>query len=638
MRIALPPQARDGTVFRLPHLSLLELICRGPGPREERGFLFAHPRRTPIRQAVSTKGEFALARRGKSAGAGTLACRFVDRVALQSRRRTTVGWVALLLIAVQIVAQAHLLFARSYDLDEFWHLHVGYCMAGGQVPYRDFFEHHGPIAYLMAVPLVWWQDAQLSLLTANRLLSFAFYLLTLGATWGLATSVYGRCARIGALLWLVTMPFFVDKSVEWRPDVPSMFFLTCAAWLAVMRRAAGMHCFCAGVFMALAMLCTPKGLFLCIGVVIGAIACFVARGTPVIKNLVLGVTGFALPWVAVCFWLFCVHALDDFVNCYFGVQARGLLRSIYYVHLLGPVAGAPIHLPLAAASLIIGLVRLRHRRPNRRGESALVIGLLAHIVAIPFVPVVYLQYYTIAMPLLAVLTSGVIVSCTRGSRRLLAHRLRRIWESLPLATCSAAFVLSFLTWFTAFIPVQFKAVDLIAAGMLSFGVLLTVSRPPIAKFTMWLALAVPGIDRVAALHLARNTDQIRTLKLVHTLAKPDQAVLAGSSGVGCLRPNTSYWWCVWSSMIPLVLQEDGANELRSAIAFGVPAVVALDADLRPLLPWIGQELMANYRPVRCQPANHFVLLLRNDLPDETAALMSHAWHKSAGSDAQYTSR
>ena len=42
---------------------------------------------------------------------------------------------------------------RSIDPDESQHLHVAWLVAQGQVPYRDFWEHHLPLFHYGVAPL-----------------------------------------------------------------------------------------------------------------------------------------------------------------------------------------------------------------------------------------------------------------------------------------------------------------------------------------------------------------------------------------------------------------------------------------------------------------------------------------------------
>ena len=64
------------------------------------------------------------------------------------------GVVVLLVAGVQVARVDHLLH-RWWCADELEHLHAAWCITQGQVPFRDFFEHHTPALYYLLAPVVW---------------------------------------------------------------------------------------------------------------------------------------------------------------------------------------------------------------------------------------------------------------------------------------------------------------------------------------------------------------------------------------------------------------------------------------------------------------------------------------------------
>src|SRR5262245_4827129 len=102
----------------------------------------------------------------------------------RQRRRTRLAITALLMtvIIACLLARLHLLRVRIYDLDEFEHLHAAYCITLGLVPYRDFFEHHGPLTPYLSAIVIKSLGATPRILVANRALSYLFVILTLVGT------------------------------------------------------------------------------------------------------------------------------------------------------------------------------------------------------------------------------------------------------------------------------------------------------------------------------------------------------------------------------------------------------------------------------------------------------------------------
>lgn len=46
------------------------------------------------------------------------------------------------------------IYASTAIADEFEHIRVGWFVSQGDVPYRDFFEHHHPLIWYLFAPLI----------------------------------------------------------------------------------------------------------------------------------------------------------------------------------------------------------------------------------------------------------------------------------------------------------------------------------------------------------------------------------------------------------------------------------------------------------------------------------------------------
>src|SRR6188768_4112037 len=104
-----------------------------------------------------------------------------------------------LVLALVLAGRPFLIAGRVYDPDEFEHLHAAIAAAQGALPYRDFFEHHGPATYWMLAPFVRAVGPTVDLLTIHRILSFAGCLAILAATAWCCRQTAGRRATPWAL-------------------------------------------------------------------------------------------------------------------------------------------------------------------------------------------------------------------------------------------------------------------------------------------------------------------------------------------------------------------------------------------------------------------------------------------------------
>jgi len=181
--------------------------------------------------------------------------------------------VAAALIAFPVVAEGWRARVRAFNPDELQHVHTAWSWAHGRVPYRDFFEHHGPaLAAALAVPLKRLpversaESARRFLLNA-RLFFWGFCFLTLLTVGFLARRILGPPAA-GAAALLAGTAIFWENGVEIRPDSPAAL-LAALAFLAHLRAlsAPGQKpLFLSGLLWGLAWTFSPKVTFPLLGV------------------------------------------------------------------------------------------------------------------------------------------------------------------------------------------------------------------------------------------------------------------------------------------------------------------------------------------------------------------------------------
>src|SRR5258708_3479753 len=134
------------------------------------------------------------------------------------------GWMRLALASAIVLAcalQAWEIPNRGIDPDELEHLHAAYCVSRGDVPYRDFFEHHGPALYYAALPLFKMCGPQLSVLWLARTAMWCCSLTALWLSGSLARRWAGDRAALLAMCLLAWTTVFHGKGIELRPDVPA---------------------------------------------------------------------------------------------------------------------------------------------------------------------------------------------------------------------------------------------------------------------------------------------------------------------------------------------------------------------------------------------------------------------------------
>ena len=144
--------------------------------------------------------------------------------------RTGRGKLLFVLLAVLALLLLSLSVNRVFWDDEIEHVHASWYVHHGQVPFRDFFEHHHPLLWFLLAPVVSIFNEGLAVLAAARLLML---LLAAGIAW--LTWRIGRLAggsvETGLLTvaLLFTQSMFIPCVMEVRPDVP-MVFLASPPW------------------------------------------------------------------------------------------------------------------------------------------------------------------------------------------------------------------------------------------------------------------------------------------------------------------------------------------------------------------------------------------------------------------------
>jgi hypothetical protein len=295
--------------------------------------------------------------------------------------------IAVLLVGIRLVVA----YTRYWDTDELQHLHAAWCVAQGQLLYRDFFEHHGPLLPLLMAPLVALFRSPESALFAVRIASAAAWVAILFATAQLVQASFSRRWAWASVFFLVVFSTFAIKTVEFRPDVPAAAAMI---WSLVFLKPDNRKTFVSGLLAGLSFLFTPKGVY----VLGGALAAFCWAHRKDKRRMILlaaGLLGILLPigitlgyfWIKgglpaliECFWTFNVRFRGTFSAWPFLIQSIRENPSLWLLCAVGfLVPGTPWIWRGALIGWWIGLWRL---------------------------PLAYQQFYLFCAPVLAAIASS----------------------------------------------------------------------------------------------------------------------------------------------------------------------------------------------------------------------------------------
>ena len=229
---------------------------------------------------------------------------------------------ALLLLfgAAWLALRLFLIRDRVFDGDELEHLHGAWLVSRGKVPFRDFFEHHGPPFPFLLAPLTALIDDPLRAVTAARLLMLAITAAAMKALWNLSPPGAGLLKRALPVLLLCSFTTFAEKSLEVRPDVPAMALLTFALLAAAGDPSALKARLAAGLSLGLAFFFTPKAAYPAAGLAAGWLIADIAAGAR-LKQLLprwsCFLLGAAAPLAGVLIYYYANHGLRAFYECFY---------------------------------------------------------------------------------------------------------------------------------------------------------------------------------------------------------------------------------------------------------------------------------------------------------------------------------
>jgi hypothetical protein len=239
------------------------------------------------------------------------------RVPLLSRPGSIARFAVLgvLLLAVGIAMQVSR--NRSFQVDEIEHLHAAYNIASGRLLYRDFWEGHNPLLYVLLQPLTD-RDDPVATLGRARWLFFGVLVMNVltaaycaGKLAGLDAA--GLCA--GLLLLHST---FVERGIEVRQDGALSLCLTVALALELRGGPRGRRYCLQALALSLSFLFTQKAVFGCFA--FGCLWLWNAWKHRRPSMVLYPVLTWVLPVAAAVLLLLREGVFDDYLRWNFGTQ------------------------------------------------------------------------------------------------------------------------------------------------------------------------------------------------------------------------------------------------------------------------------------------------------------------------------
>lgn len=533
-----------------------------------------------------------------------------SRTPSSSTSRRAITRFAFALTAIVLAARFWFIFHRAIDIDEFEHVHATWAVSRGLVPYADFFEHHTPWLYLLFAPLFqhFQTDtdpaAAVSLLLWCRLAMWVVTVATVMQTCALGTMRRDRCTGALAAALLVTSSQFVNKMLDFRPDVPALFFFLASlmaaagAWRAARTRTAAVGFLASGIAFGAAVMFTQKYLFAAPGLAVGLLV-YAATDNDISKRaricraawFVIGVT---IPIVLTMWWFESHHALGAFVDATVATNIR--LNGDRGLSLPQRIVTSVVHGPAVYGFGLAGLIASARLRAGPDAMLTCAAGSL--LVGLLLIGRAYDQYFLSFLPLLAVFGAAFAddVLTAIGARLRPDLVPRSVIALLPAASLAA------LVFFThergttqgLLMIAGFGAAALLAAWALRIW---PRGRPVAA-----VAVALSGLFAFSLGNLARSFEsserQLAALVWVTQHTSPADTALGECPGPAVFRKHAWFYFFLTG---PFASERDYAELLDGLESRRIrPQIVMVDSPN----PWlrfpveVRQYVARHYQPVQ----------------------------------------
>jgi 4-amino-4-deoxy-L-arabinose transferase-like glycosyltransferase len=437
---------------------------------------------------------------------------------------------------------------RFLDADELVHMNAAWFVSRGETIYVDFFENHPPLMALLLQPVVRSSGSAEVLIDRGRALVFLLGLAILLAVADLAHRVDGTLAAWTAPALLAGHTFFVQKTLEIRPDVPALL-LFCLA-LCALARGVGSRSwrwpFFAGALLCAAGLFTPKVIYAAAGASAAA-ALAAAESSPRRGALQLG--WILLGGAAVAGLAFAEMAREGILAGFFADAVQQSLRITIddpgrfrwlYLKTTAWVDGALWSVAAAGA-----LIAWRRSSPPARGELWILAG--------------------------SFLAGGL-------APVLISAPMRQVF--LPLLPAAAVFGSLGLVAGARAIATRYG--NPAAAGALLLA-LLAIAAAPFGH----LARTTPPMDR-----------QLRILEQVLEASGPGERVFDCFSGLYLTRLHAHRYFYLNSDIQRLLAPEELERGVSRALEDPAVRLVLMDRDCRRLPAPVQRSIRNRFAPLR----------------------------------------
>ena len=512
-----------------------------------------------------------------------------------------------------------LLRVRTFDADEFQHLHSAWLIFEGFLPYRDYFQHHTPGLHYLLSPLFRFADVKtdsvnaLWLIFLSRQLMWLFTGLGLGLTFCLGTVWKGASTGLVATIMLGNCIMYLEKTIEIRPDVvASALWTACILVLLVALHSPDQSAVSlnprymfSGALLALSLIFTQKMLVALPGLSITMISHLVDGYRR--KQLGLRIAswvnfamGAAVPIATVACVFYFQGGLTALIEFCFLMNTDPTARwsPLYYLTQL--TRQDPWLVAIGAVAVVWQIVSLARAGVSKSGDVLLTSNLVALVAALFFVPWPERQYYVSFLPLLALFAGALIIELWR---KLLEFMKGQTTKGMQTELAITLIALFYALWFTLGVSKSMmgELLAYLVTWVLGAGVVwaaLKFGWSHLALASLLMCISWTSLVQFRDAFELSNTNQLDEIQYVIANSDPKATVMDGWSGIGVFRPHAFFYWFLHRRLVA-TLEADVMDNLLAGLKSGYiqPALIIFDDDLRVASPDLNDFVTNNYLSV-----------------------------------------
>ncbi|MFH1153661.1 MAG: glycosyltransferase family 39 protein [Pseudomonadota bacterium] len=536
-------------------------------------------------------------------------------------------------ILVVFAIRIPILQTRSYDPDEFQHLHGARQIYHGEIPYRDYFDHHTPLLHYLLATLYPIVGETPTILTAARCLMLVFTVLILGLTFVLAKMLYGVDIGLISVLFLGSVLMFLEKSIEIRPDSGATAFWIVAILFLVKaakeRGSAGNYLY-SGLAMGTALMFTQKALFCLPGIVFAILYPLVDRriGTPgkqIGERMVYFGLGIGIPLSLIGLFFFAHGSFWDFIYCNFIINSQWKVTSSPQRYIVQLIHQNPIVFVLGISGLVVTLIGMHKSDEVLKGTYIPLFCALSVIGGLFIIPVPFRQYFQLFLPLVSIYAAYSLSLIFEGGITNLAGSAtstgRTACGKIPAVSAAILMVSGLIATISISRPKLVNFAKLVSFThlhpevlymflwipfVLSAIITWSLGRRKWATSLIAVGLIIYPLDQMIDQLSQKNDKQIDAIEYILDTTSSTEAVLDGWSGYGFLRPHAYYYYFLHREMRGMLNEKQLTDDLISSVEKNNTKIVIIDEDIMSL-----PKKTKDYIKMKCERSDMTGMFIRS---------------------------